>query len=117
LDSNTRDLIVGLNLLGYVHVYVDQQRPDCLLIATADVNTITKEIFFTGSSYPQAKFNSIKIEEIILIRLFEIIFSLKDLLSNNDNDAVGFINLKNLLLLIQLMYRSIISFALIHLYI
>jgi hypothetical protein len=74
-----------LHLLGQVHVYIDQQRPHCLLIATANANTISKEVFATASSYLQAEFNSIKIEEIILIRLFEIIFSLNDFFSNNDN--------------------------------
>jgi len=75
----------NIKKLPLVYFYVHQQKPDCLLIATADANTISDEKFYTAASYPAADLKLISMENIIQIRIFEIIFFLKDLLSNENN--------------------------------
>jgi hypothetical protein len=75
----------NINLTPSVHFYVDQKRPDCLLIATADGSTNTEEKYFTANCYPHADLKSFNIEQIIQIRIIEIIFCIKDLISNQNN--------------------------------
>ena len=75
----------NIDITPSVHFYVNQKRPDCLLIATANGSTITTEKFYTAVHYPAIDLNSLTIEEIIQIRIIEIIFCLKDILSNQDN--------------------------------
>jgi hypothetical protein len=65
--------------------YVNQQKPDCLLIATVDSNKSSNETYYTAANYPAADLKSITIEEITQTRILEIIFCLKDLLSNENN--------------------------------
>ncbi len=60
-----------------VYFYVNQQKPDCLLIATADGNTISDDKFYTAACYPVADLQLISIENIVEIRIFEIIFFFK----------------------------------------
>ncbi len=69
------------------------------MIATADGNDITNEEFHTVACYVRAELNLITIENIILIRVIEIIFCLKDLLSNENN--YGWLNQTKKLLIID----------------
>ncbi len=68
-----------------VHFYVNQEKPECLLIATADGNSALNASFQTLACCPRAELDLITMDDIILIRVIEIIFGLKDLLTNIHN--------------------------------
>ncbi len=57
-----------------VYLYGNQRKPDCLLIATADGNTISNDKFYIAACYPVADLQLVSIENIVEIRIFEIIF-------------------------------------------
>jgi hypothetical protein len=68
-----------------VHFYVNQEKSECLLIATADGSNIINEKFNTASHCSRDELNLITMNDIIFIRIMEVIFCLKDLLSNEQN--------------------------------
>jgi hypothetical protein len=68
-----------------VYFYVNQEKPECLLIATADGNSTLNASFQTVACCPRAELDLITMDDIILIRVIEIIFGLKDLLTNAHN--------------------------------
>lgn len=74
-----------LNIGPSVYFYVDQKMPECLLIATADGNSTADAKFSTVSCCSQAELSLITIDQKLLIRIIEVIFFIKDLLSNHDN--------------------------------
>jgi hypothetical protein len=67
----------NINLGPPVFFYVDEQKPDCLLIATEDGNSVMNDMFYTATRYPVAGLNLIAMEKIVLIRILEIIFFFK----------------------------------------
>jgi hypothetical protein len=77
--------LYNFNIGQSVHFYISQDKPDCLLIATADCNNKTNENFHTLAHCSKAELELITVDDIAFIHLIEIIFSLQDLLSNNDN--------------------------------
>ena len=79
------NFLYNLNVGPLAHFYVSQEKPTCLLIATADGNSLKDEIFYTAADSPKEKLALITIEDIVLIRIIEVIFCLKDLLSNEQN--------------------------------
>ena len=65
--------------------YVAESNPHCLLIATVDGNTISNEKFYTAAKCLLEDLKNITIEDILKIRIIEIIFLLKDIISNENN--------------------------------
>jgi hypothetical protein len=79
--------LYNFNIGQSVHFYISQDKPECLLIATADCNNKTNENFHTLSHCSTAELKLITLDDIVFMWLIEIIFCLKDLLSNGDNQS------------------------------
>jgi hypothetical protein len=77
--------LYNFNIGPSVHFYVSQEKAECLLIATADGNNKIDEKFYTVATCPRTELGLITIDDLVLIHVIEIIFFLKDLLSNEDN--------------------------------
>ncbi|CAM4877105.1 unnamed protein product [Rotaria socialis] len=79
-------LLSNINKAPSAHFYINQNKPDCLLIATADGNSVSYEKFFTAACYPTAHIEAyFTVEDIILIRVLEVRLCLQDVSSNTDN--------------------------------
>lgn len=64
-----------------------------ILLATADANAITDEELYTATCCPRTGLGSITVENVNFIRVIEIIFCLKNMLSNENN--YGWLNRTN----------------------
>ena len=78
-------LLSTINLSPPVYFYVNQKRPDCLLIATVDGSSISEENYFTSAYYLSDHLNLFIMKQIVQVRILEIILCLKDLLTNEHN--------------------------------